>query len=159
MQLAANNFLSLRHMIDLLFPSGDEAQLLKPKLHRAGADAQAHRLVYNALHSLAKSASVWLQPRQKLLTSFTSRMTDDIAFMCLHAWPIAINWFCCLYRHVRGILPSLRVYVRWACMYVCQACVCLGEKSCSGDEVRFLTKIFQYLTFNSNFQDLWGGVR
>ena len=27
------------------------------------------------------------------------------------------------------------------------------EKSCSRDEVRFLTKTFQYLTFNSIFQD------
>ena len=57
-EFESNNVLSLRHMIDLLFPRGDDAHLLKPKLHRAGADAQAHRLVYNALHSLAKSASV-----------------------------------------------------------------------------------------------------
>ena len=54
----SNNVLSLRHMIDLLFPRSDEAHLLKPKLHKAGVDAQAHRLVYNALHSLAMSASV-----------------------------------------------------------------------------------------------------
>ena len=45
-------------MIDLLFPRGDEAHLLKPKLHKAGVDAQAHRLVYNALHSIALSADV-----------------------------------------------------------------------------------------------------
>ena len=47
--------LPLRHMLDLLFPSNDKAHLLKPNLDTAAADAQAHRLVYNALRSLALS--------------------------------------------------------------------------------------------------------
>ena len=47
--------LTLRHMLDLLFPKNDKAHLLKPSLHTAAADAQAHRLVYNALRSLALS--------------------------------------------------------------------------------------------------------
>ena len=47
--------LPLRHMLDLLFPSNDKAHLLKSNLHTAAADAQAHRLVYNALRSLALS--------------------------------------------------------------------------------------------------------
>ena len=47
--------LPLRHMLDLLFPSNDKAPLLKSNLHTAAADAQAHRLVYNALRSLALS--------------------------------------------------------------------------------------------------------
>ena len=54
----SNNVLGLRHMIDLLFPRSDKAHLLKPNLHKAGDDAQAHRLVYNALYSVALSASV-----------------------------------------------------------------------------------------------------
>ena len=48
------------------------------------------------------------------------------------------------------------MYVCKACMYVCQACMYVWEKSCSGDEVRFLTKTFTYLTFNSTF---WRFVR
>ena len=44
-----NNVLSLGHMIDLLFPKGDEAHVLKSRL-------QIHRLVYNALHQMALSA-------------------------------------------------------------------------------------------------------
>ena len=51
-----NNVLSLGHMIDLLFPKGDEAHVLKSRLHTAGADAQIHRLVYNALRQMALSA-------------------------------------------------------------------------------------------------------
>ena len=95
-----------------------------------------------------------------------------------------LSWYVCIWRYVcfkspvpvEGFSkpPSLwRLSDCWASMYVClprwyvcmpswYVClpslyVCLGEKSCSGDEVRFLTKTFQYLTFNSIFQDLAGG--
>ena len=53
----------------------------------------------------------------EILTSFTSRMTDDIAFMCLHAWPLAMTSHAVdigtiePLDHVRVRLPSVRVYV------------------------------------------------
>ena len=45
------------------------------------------------------------------------------------------------------------MFAELVCMFAKLVCMS-GKKSCSGDEVRFLTKTFQYLTFNSIFQDL-----
>ena len=49
-----NNVLSLEKLLDLLFPTNKDVQGIKRKMHTAGADAQAHRLVYIALRNLAE---------------------------------------------------------------------------------------------------------
>ena len=56
-------------------------------------------------------------------------------------------------RYVCLFTGLVCMFVELVCMFAKLVCMS-GTKSCSGDEVRFLTKTFQYLTFNSIFQDL-----
>ena len=53
-----NNVLSLEKLLDLLLPTNKDVQGIKRKLHTAGADAQAHRLIYIALRNLAEQVRV-----------------------------------------------------------------------------------------------------
>ena len=50
----SNNVLSLKQLLDLLLPANTDVQGIKERLHTAGADAEAHRLVYIALRNLAE---------------------------------------------------------------------------------------------------------
>ena len=63
----------------------------------------------------------------KILTAFTSRMTDDIAFMCLHAWPLAINSLCCL-SHTYTLRALL-------------ACRVLDSKTLKGEVKAFVERV------------------
>ena len=73
-------------------------------------------------------------------------------YVCSPSWYVCLpGWYVCMYAKLVCMFAEL------VCMYT--KLVFVWGNSCSRDEVRFLTKTYQYLTFNSIFQDLWGGVR
>ena len=69
----------------------------------------------------------------------------------IHPFAERVCLVCMYVRQARMYVCWAGMYVCQACMYVLQACMYVWGNSCSRDEVRFLTKIFQYLTFNSIF--------
>ena len=81
--------------------------------------------------------------------------------VCMLKAPTMYAWYVCmLAKHVCMFAKAVCMDVKHVCMFAKLVCmyatlVCIsGKKSCSRDEVRFVTKTSQYLTFNSIFQDL-----